>query len=74
MAKYTATLTEENDARLVTAVKTKFEREKVNGELETDRQMVDRWLAGLFTMVVYGNERRAAEGNVAPDATIAVIT
>ena len=70
MPSYTITVSTENATRIKNAIEARLERD----DGETDRQMFDRWLRGLFTMVVYGYERTQAEGTIAPDNEIAEIT
>ena len=72
MPSYTVTVSSENATRIMAALADR--REDLVGEEGTDRQLYAAWLRGAHTELVNKNERRVAQGAVAPDTGIAEIT
>ena len=70
MPSYTVNTSAENATRIIEALDRRIERE----EGETDRQLYIRWLEGVHTELVFGDERRQTQGTVAPDTDIAEVT
>ena len=72
MPSYTVSGTAEQFTRVIAALEDR--REDLVGEEGTDRELYAAWLRGVHTEVVNKNERRIAQGAVAPDADIVEIT
>lgn len=74
MPSKTITTSAANFARVISALEHRMERKEIEGVPETDGQFYTRWLKGKHIELVFRDERRQAEGAVAPDDGIADVT